>query len=142
MLSMASRSRGGAAPPAPPAPAEALLDVYRFPLSSTASELPERIDCEKQEAQQAAKWAKWHKQRKLPPKDTLKKLCRKVRDITQDTLSCHGITKAMPPMCATHGLLLVQPFVCTAVEKNRIANVHITWCQLDNMLGGGAIPAF
>lgn len=57
---------------------EPLLDAYQFPLSSTASDLPERLDCERTEQQQAAKWAKWHKQRKLPPKDTLKKLCRKV----------------------------------------------------------------
>jgi hypothetical protein len=78
MLGMAARMRSGAVP-AVPSPVEPLLDVYRFPLSSTASDLPERLECERSEQQQAAKWAKWHKQRKLPPKDTLKKLCRKVR---------------------------------------------------------------
>eukprot|EP00884_Botryococcus_braunii_P008527 jgi/Botrbrau1/17676/Bobra.0166s0101.1 len=76
MLAMAARMRSGAVPAAP-APAEPQLDTYQFPLSSTASDLPERLDCDRSEQQQAAKWAKWHKLRKLPPKDTLKKLCRK-----------------------------------------------------------------
>lgn len=77
MLGMAARMRSGAVPSTPPPP-EPLMDAYQFPLSNTASDLPERLDCERAEQQQAAKWAKWHRQRTLPPKDTLKKLCRKV----------------------------------------------------------------
>lgn len=57
---------------------EKLLDKYGFEITCTKEHVAARIQSDKLEQAQLLKWGKFVKQGKLPPRDKLKKYCRKV----------------------------------------------------------------
>ena len=68
------------------------LDAYGFEIPTNAEVAAARSACEARQHQNATKWAKWAERRVLPPKDKLKKYCRRVSRFGVDNLlwQCPG----------------------------------------------------
>ena len=78
MQASAQRQRVPAESPGDPGSRQPYTDRYSFQLLATQKDTDTLRECQEREAAQTARWQVYQQKGALPPKDELKKLCRKV----------------------------------------------------------------